>query len=862
MSLFSLLRLVGAPVARLGSKALQKGSLPLAGLDLFELQRASRGVVEQAKEGDKTGTVAEGLAAYGTTLLAPQTIDYAVKSNPKIMKALDVVTPKKVKTGYNLIKQGISKLPLSKTAEKYPIRTSLGIFTPAYTAEPIRDAIFPEAEAAPLRTPVKVEEENILNTQNLNKASDTITSVEAEADTVAQNNTPPAETNIDQTISDLAEQDDQLNISEPKDQTEEVTENVNVNKMTERAEVNENINSEGINVLQGSNDNFGDNNPNPVPKFIVDASKALKKSINENKQDGDGVTTSLLLSNLSMNDEILKEKFKMFQAQKEDIERRREEFPGFEEFYERFNQMAGRDVPNASKDFILLKFGLNLMQGRTDQQGMAGLLDVVGRAGVIAVDELQELYNLEKQKREVMALKFLDFENTVKENLDADKQNLLASHITAMQDYQKSYNATLESLIANKGAYLDALTESEKLEREAYDKRYEVKGTFPSTIPKAGTVIGFDNILVAENKFGEVMTYHTGLDGVNRPYLFPDLVKEVQAQIQQISNSGMSNEDKAKAIEPLASLLTIDMNEIRANKLNTPFEPAKYRKNKSRLQTVIESINSLRKVRSLGAAALDNDGKVSFNPFGVEGYFEDFISKLGGIAKDIFDKDTATAVKALKMPVIPDDQALTESLSEITEFVPEGEEDKPITGGAAGVRVNLLYRQELEEANKEAANATDDEINDFLKDNELVKKSTLGLEQKRAIFKAIKIAQVQLKYSLANSFKGEDRLTEKNLNEFGELTKFVGGFQSTTDVITSLRELEKLAMGRLMFEYRTLINAGASEGYIRRQIGDKQFSVLQDIAGVIGENNPGAKEYDLDSIKKIIPQIKKGIIIE
>ena len=632
--------------------------------------------------------------------------------------------------------------------------------------------------------------------------------------------------------------------------------------MTETPVVNENLNNEGINVLQGSNDNFGDNNPNPVPKFIVEASKALKTSINENKQDGDGVTSSLLLSNLSMNDEILKEKFKMFQAQKEEIERQREEFPGFEEFYERFNQMAGRDVPNASKDFILLKFGLNLMQGRTDQQGMAGLLDVVGRAGVIAVDELQEIYNLEKQKREAMALKFLDFENTVKQNLDADKQNLLASHITAMQDYQKSYNATLESLIANKGAYLDALTESEKLEREAIEKRYEVKGTFPSTIPKAGTVIGFDNILVAENKFGEVMTFHTGRDGVNRPYLFPDLVKEVQAQVQEINNSGMSNEDKAKAIEPLASLLTIDMNEVRANKLSKPFEPSKYKKNKSRLQTTIESINSLRKVRGLGATALDADGKVSFNPFGIEGYFEDFVSKLGGIAKDIFDKDTASAVKFLKMPVIPDDQALTESLSEITEFVPEGEEDKPITGGAAGVRINLMYRKEIDDANKEAINASEDEVNTFLKKNELVKKGTLGLEQKRAVFKAIKIAQVQLKYSLANSFKGEDRLTEKNLNEFGELVRFIGGFQSVTDVVTSLRELEKLAMGRLMFEYRTLINAGATEGYIRRQIGDKQFSVLQEIADVIGKNNPGAKEYDLNSIKKIIPEIKKGIISE
>jgi hypothetical protein len=860
MSLFSLLKIVGAPVARLGSKALQKGSLPLAGLDLFEMQRASRGVVEQAKEGDKTGTAAEGLAAYGTTLFAPQTIDYAVKNNPKIMKALDVVTPKKVKTGYNLIKQGISKLPLSKTAEKYPIRTSLGIFAPAYGAEPIRDAIFPEAEAAPLRTPVKVEDENILNTQNFKPASDTITSAEEKGDTVAQNNTPPVETNIDQTISDLAAQDDQLNIPEQKDQPEEVTEDIKVNQMTETPEVNANKNNEGINVLQGSNDNFGENNPTPVPKFLVEASKALKTSINENKQDGDGVTTSLLLSNMTMNDEILKEKFKMFQAQKEEIERRREEFPGFEEFYDRFNQMAGRDVPNASKDFILLKFGLNLMQGRTDQQGMAGLLDVVGRAGVIAVDELQEIYNLEKQKREAMALKFLDFENTVKQNLDVDEQNLLASHITAMQDYQKSYNTTLENLIANKGAYLTALTESEKLEREAMDKRYEVKGTFPSTIPKAGTVIGFDNILVAENKFGEVMTYHTGLDGVNRPYLFPDLVKEVQAQIQQITNSGMSNKDKEKAIEPLASLLTIDMNEVRSNKLNTPFEPSKYRKNKSRLQTVIESINSLRKVRSLGASALDNDGKVSFNPFGVEGFFEDFISKLGGIAKDIFDKDTASAVKFLKMPVIPDDQALTESLSEITTF--ELDDGTKLEGGAAGVRVNLMYRKELDDANKEAINATDNEVNDFLKDNELVKKGTLGLEQKRAIFKAIKIAQVQLKYSLANSFKGEDRLTEKNLNEFGELTRFVGGFQSLTDVVTSLRELEKLAMGRLMFEYRTLINAGASEGYIRRQIGDKQFTVLQEIAGVIGKNNPGAKEYTFESIQKIIPEIKKGIIIE
>jgi len=89
------------------------------------------------------------------------------------------------------------------------------------------------------------------------------------------------------------------------------------------------------------------------------------------------------------------------------------------------------------------------------------------------------------------------------------------------------------------------------------------------------------------------------------------------------------------------------------------------------------------------------------------------------------------------------------------------------------------------------------------------------------------------------------------------LTRFIGGFQSVADVTTALRELEQLAYGRLKFEFRTLINAGASESYIRRQIGDQQFNVLSQ--ALTGSKNKSIKELDANTIFNLIPKMRKGI---
>jgi len=204
MSLVSLFKYAGKPLARAGGKILEKGSLPLAGLDLFELQRSTRGAVDAVQEGDKTRAVSEGLNAYGTTLFAPTTIDIAAKSNPKIMKAVGKVIPNKIKTpvkvGYNLIKKGIDKLPGSETVRKNPIRSGIGIFGGSAALEPTRDLLFGSAEAKEVETPPNIENENIFTPI---KPEPNESPVETKPDSVAETPVEP-KNNIDQTIANLA----------------------------------------------------------------------------------------------------------------------------------------------------------------------------------------------------------------------------------------------------------------------------------------------------------------------------------------------------------------------------------------------------------------------------------------------------------------------------------------------------------------------------------------------------------------------------------------------------------------------------------------------------------------------------------
>lgn len=849
MSLFSLLKIVGAPVARLGSKALQKGSLPLAGLDLFEMQRASRGAVEQAMEGDKTGTAAQGLAAYGSTILAPQTIDYAVKNNPKIMKTLDVVTPKKFKTGYTLLKQGIKKLPLSKTAEKYPFRTALGVFTPAAVAEPIRDAIFPEAEAAPLRTPVKVEEENILNTANLRPAPETLVEEETETDSVADNTQSPTNNQIEE------QQVDQDVNTEQADDV--ITAAVNQDSQIQNNLIDtDNINSDGVPLLQG-NSVLGGNTPSSdgatiVPKDIQELALGLEKSIMGALPASEKGTVTLLQNSQKIQNRILEEKFKLLQERKDILKSQQEGFLDFDEFYKKFNQMAGRDVPDASKDFILLKLGLNMMSGRTDQQGFAGFLDIAGRAGVTAVDELQKLYELEKNKRESMALKYLDYEDTMKNHLDTQKIEILNAKSGFLDAYINNKTNTIEKLLEFKGEYYNALAEKQKLEQEAYAAKYKVNDSSirQARINNPGALFGFDYATIgnSDGPGAELMIFYTNEKGENKFGTFNDMKQDLSNKINKIQNSNYDKKVKEAMLAELSTGL-LEANPMQLQRSDVqPLDVNKYAKNISRTKTLLEATAMLNNVQQIAAGALQKGVPV----LGFKGGLFNILSNVKALFKDVTNADIEKQIALLNQGDLPDDDVMLGGLKSIQEY--ELKDGTVLKGQEAQTKVLEKYYKELGDAGKGVSRKMLDQIKEQIGDDKF---DTLSAEQQQELFTAIEIAQVQLKYALANSFKGEDRLTEKNLQEFGALTRFVGGGRSTASVIQRLKQLNVLALKRLNYETRVLKKAGASDQDLKDILEEIPFNLLLDnykaSRGIFDE--PGAKDITLQDLQSI----SKGI---
>ena len=194
MSLIQLAKYLGRPALKGLDLAGRKLSLPILGADLYGAGSSTVQAVRAAKEGDAVKATGEGLLGYGSTIFAPQALDYARKNNPKILKALDVVTPKRFKTGINIAKQAIEKFPLAESARKKPIRTGLALFGGGAALEPTRDLLFPEASAAVqdttetkenLLTPIKTE-------QNQN------TTIQQEPDSVQAESSDNQVTNLNQ----------------------------------------------------------------------------------------------------------------------------------------------------------------------------------------------------------------------------------------------------------------------------------------------------------------------------------------------------------------------------------------------------------------------------------------------------------------------------------------------------------------------------------------------------------------------------------------------------------------------------------------------------------------------------------------
>ena len=145
---------------------------------------------------------------------------------------------------------------------------------------------------------------------------------------------------------------------------------------------------------------------------------------------------------------------KNFAATEEKITQMKErldetEIKTFEQYKNEFREMSGYDGNEKQLDYIILKMGLDMMSGRSYEQGLSGFLDILGRAGGTAVDSAMEVLASEKSLNEGLALKYMEYEQDMDKYLLAEDKEILNAQIGNLQNrdtstldaYQKQYDA-------------------------------------------------------------------------------------------------------------------------------------------------------------------------------------------------------------------------------------------------------------------------------------------------------------------------------------------------------------------------------------------------------------------------------------
>jgi len=114
----------------------------------------------------------------------------------------------------------------------------------------------------------------------------------------------------------------------------------------------------------------------------------------------------------------------------------------YEEFKNQFKEMSGYDGNQKQLDYIILKMGLDMLSGRSYEQGLSGFLDILGRAGGTAVDSAMEILESEKALNEGLALKYMEYEQDMDKYLLAEDKEILNAQIGNLQNKNTS---TLEA---------------------------------------------------------------------------------------------------------------------------------------------------------------------------------------------------------------------------------------------------------------------------------------------------------------------------------------------------------------------------------------------------------------------------------
>ena len=426
----------------------------------------------------------------------------------------------------------------------------------------------------------------------------------------------------------------------------------------------------------------------------------------------------------------------------EDLPQMRDMLPprekrNFDEFYNKM--MAGTQSDEMTTRLLYLKLGAGMMSGKTRQTGFSGLADVFGQALDPVVDEAMRIREREINNKRSLASQFYALEEEDRRGARADEQMFITDELARQRE--KVGIATKYDL-----SIAENLAEYEKLNAELDYKYHKLK---------------VDQLSKQDNRTYNVGKTRVPADNV-AGYAFKDVA--IDTQSEEYYEMKPEYDDKGNFVRNVKILIPADQ------RGETPKKPDQ--KN-ARLRT--SNLNNSVMLNAIINDVLQaKDNELGFTG-GIRLTIDNFLGGANSLGKQVFGIDGDVLGNSMALDVNGNLSSEQRQADERVINLLRHSLSREVMDGYSPEE-NKLYVQEfsdiLKSYNKEIAQAQKNIKNtpvgrDFVKSGGDLTRLT---QDERSRLVALEMARVRAKYILANALKGEDRLTQANINDAGNLT--------------------------------------------------------------------------------------------
>ena len=181
---------------------------------------------------------------------------------------------------------------------------------------------------------------------------------------------------------------------------------------------------------------------------LTEADKAAKKSIIKPRYAGvEFGDVGSLFEKLRIKKTDYAKSDAAIKAYQEKIVANASKIKSFEEYKKQYDERVGDGDENL-KNVTMMKWGLSLMQGTSNQSGLAGALDAVAKASMPFANDLQAIAASEKSENQALAQQYMQYEKAATENLNRAELTALELSIQQAQRLENA-NVALDSQFIN-----------------------------------------------------------------------------------------------------------------------------------------------------------------------------------------------------------------------------------------------------------------------------------------------------------------------------------------------------------------------------------------------------------------------------